>query len=77
MALRGAWAGLSIPFVKGMAGYPELIEVKKLEHGGRTSALVALGHRLPGDSADGLDAGSRARFPLTGDTLFANPYLCP
>jgi taurine dioxygenase len=67
---------MEYPFVKGIAGFPEIIEVKKLEHetvnfGGiwhsDTTYLetppmgsMLLAHEVP---------------PVGGDTLFANQYL--
>ena len=51
------------PFVKGIEGFPEVIEVKKLEHEQpQFRRHLALGHRLSRGAADGLDA-ARARGP--------------
>ena len=62
MAFAGQFGEpVEYPFVKGLEGYPKIIEVKKLEH-----ERVAFGgiwhyrHRLPRAPADGLDA-ARAR----------------
>src|SRR5262245_4715766 len=64
------------PFVKGIAGFPEIIEVKKLEH-----ERVNFGGIWHSDTAY-LDEPPMASMllareipPYGGDTLFANMYL--
>lgn len=64
------------PFVKGIAGFPEIIEVKKLEH-----ERVNFGGIWHSDTAY-LDEPPMASMllareipPFGGDTLFANQYL--
>jgi taurine dioxygenase len=64
------------PFVKGIAGFPEIIEVKKLEH-----EKVNFGGIWHSDTAY-LDEPPMASMllareipPFGGDTLFANQYL--
>ena len=64
------------PFVKGLAGFPHIIEVKKLEH-----ETVNFGGIWHSDTTY-LDAPpmgsmllSREVPPFGGDTLFANQYL--
>src|SRR6266850_994217 len=64
------------PFVKGIAGFPEIIEVKKLEH-----EKVNFGGIWHSDTAY-LDVPPMASMllarevpPRGGDTLFANMYL--
>ena len=64
------------PFVKGIAGFPEIIEVKKLEH-----EKVNFGGIWHSDTAY-LDEPPMASMllareipPFGGDTLFANMYL--
>jgi len=64
------------PFVKGIAGFPEVIEVKKLEH-----ETVNFGGIWHSDTAY-LDEPPMASMllareipPVGGDTLFANMYM--
>jgi taurine dioxygenase len=67
---------IEYPFVKGIAGYPEIIEVKKLEH-----EKVNFGGIWHSDTAY-LDEPPMASMllareipPFGGDTLFANMYM--
>jgi len=67
---------IEYPFVKGIAGFPEIIEVKKLEH-----EKVNFGGIWHSDTAY-LDEPPMASMllarevpPAGGDTLFANMYL--
>jgi alpha-ketoglutarate-dependent taurine dioxygenase len=67
---------IEYPFVKGIAGFPEIIEVKKLEH-----ETVNFGGIWHSDTAY-LEAPPMASMllareipPYGGDTLFANMYL--
>ena len=67
---------IEYPFVKGIAGFPEIIEVKKLEH-----EKVNFGGIWHSDTAY-LDEPPMASMllarevpPYGGDTLFANMYL--
>ena len=67
---------IEYPFVKGIAGFPEIIEVKKLEH-----ERVNFGGVWHSDTAY-LDVPPMASMllarevpPQGGDTLFANMYL--
>ncbi len=63
------------PFVKGLDGFPTIIEVKKLES--RNASIrrrLAFGHDLPAKSPPGLHALSRQVPPYGGDTLFASQY---
>ena len=64
------------PFVKGISGYPEIIEVKKLEHetvnfGGMWHSDTAYLEHPPMASM----LLAREVPPYGGDTLFANMYL--
>lgn len=64
------------PFVKGIAGFPEIIEVKKLEHervnfGGIWHSDTTYLERPPMGSM----LLARELPPFGGDTLFANMYL--
>jgi taurine dioxygenase len=64
------------PFVKGLAGFPKIIEVKKLEHervafGGIWHTDTAYLERPPMASM----LLAREVPPFGGDTLFANMYL--
>jgi taurine dioxygenase len=64
------------PFVKGIEGFPEVIEVKKLEHekhnfGGIWHSDTAYLERPPMGSM----LLARELPPFGGDTLFANQYL--
>jgi taurine dioxygenase len=64
------------PFVKGIGGYPEIIEVKKLEHetvnfGGMWHSDTAYLEQPPMASM----LLAREVPPYGGDTLFANMYL--
>jgi taurine dioxygenase len=67
---------IEYPFVKGIAGFPEIIEVKKLEH-----EKINFGGIWHSDTAY-LDVPPMASMllarevpPTGGDTLFANMYL--
>jgi taurine dioxygenase len=67
---------IEYPFVKGIAGHPEIIEVKKLEH-----EKVNFGGIWHSDTAY-LDEPPMASMllareipPFGGDTLFANQYM--
>ena len=67
---------IEYPFVKGIAGFPEIIEVKKLEH-----ETVNFGGIWHSDTAY-LDEPPMASMllarevpPAGGDTLFANMYM--
>ena len=69
-------APVEYPFVKGIEGFPEIIEVKKLEH--ERTAFGAVWHsdtayleRPPMASM----LLARELPPVGGDTLFANMYL--
>jgi len=64
------------PFVKGLDGYPKIIEVKKLEH--ERAAFGAIWHSDPTYPACPPMASmllARELPPHGGDTLFANMYL--
>jgi taurine dioxygenase len=77
MAFARKWGQpIEYPFVKGIEGYPEIIEVKKLEH-----ERVNFGGIWHSDTAY-LDIPPMASMllarevpPQGGDTLFANMYL--
>jgi len=67
---------IEYPFVKGIAGFPEIIEVKKLEH-----EKINFGGVWHSDTAY-LEVPPMASMllarevpPMGGDTLFANMYL--
>jgi len=67
---------IEYPFVKGIAGFPEIIEVKKLEHekvnfGGVWHSDTAYLEQPPMASM----LLAREVPPTGGDTLFANMYL--
>src|ERR671918_2710965 len=67
---------IEYPFVKGIAGFPEVIEVKKLEHerhnfGGIWHSDTAYLQEPPMGSM----LLAREIPPYGGDTLFANQYL--
>lgn len=67
---------IEYPFVKGIEGYPKIIEVKKLEHekqnfGGIWHSDTAYLERPPMASM----LLARELPPVGGDTLFANMYL--
>jgi len=64
------------PFVKGLAGYPKIIEVKKLAH--ERAAFGAIWHSDTAYLARPPMASmllARELPPFGGDTLFANMYL--
>jgi taurine dioxygenase len=64
------------PFVKGIAGFPEVIEVKKLEH--ETVNFGGIWHTDTAYLAEPPMASmllAREIPPFGGDTLFANMYL--
>ena len=77
MAFARAWGEpIEYPFVKGIEGFPRIIEVKKLEH-----EKVNFGGIWHSDTAY-LDVPPMASMllarevpPVGGDTLFANQYL--
>jgi taurine dioxygenase len=77
MAFARAWGKpIEYPFVRGIPGYPEIIEVKKLEH-----ERVNFGGVWHSDTAY-LEVPPMASMllareipPYGGDTLFANQYL--
>src|SRR6185503_11469281 len=77
MAFARAWGEpIEYPFVKGIEGFPRIIEVKKLEH-----EKVNFGGIWHSDTAY-LDVPPMASMllarevpPRGGDTLFANMYL--
>jgi len=77
MTFARAWgAPVEYPFVRGMEGFPEIIEVKKLEH-----EKVNFGGIWHSDTAY-LEAPPMASMllarevpPVGGDTLFASQYL--
>jgi len=77
MAFARAWGEpIEYPFVKGIEGFPQIIEVKKLEH-----EKVNFGGIWHSDTAY-LDVPPMASMllarevpPVGGDTLFANQYL--
>jgi taurine dioxygenase len=73
---RRMGAPVEYPFVKGIDGYPEIIEVKKLEHerhnfGGIWHSDTAYLETPPMGSM----LLAREVPPYGGDTLFANQYL--
>lgn len=67
---------IDYPFVKGIAGHPEIIEIVKLEHersnfgGVWHSDTTYLDHPPMGSMLNALEVP-----PYGGDTLFANQYL--
>src|SRR3954464_7432248 len=73
---RSMGTPVEYPFVKGIAGFPEVIEVKKLEHERHN-----FGGIWPSDTAYlaeppmGSMLLARELPPYGGDTLFANQYL--
>ena len=77
MAFARAWGEpIEYPFVKGIEGFPQIIEVKKLEH-----EKVNFGGIWHSDTTY-LDVPPMASMllarevpPVGGDTLFANQYL--
>ena len=77
MAFARAWGEpIEYPFVKGIEGFPQIIEVKKLEH-----EKVNFGGIWHSDTAY-LEVPPMASMllarevpPVGGDTLFANQYL--
>ena len=77
MAFARAWGEpIEYPFVKGIDGFPQIIEVKKLEH-----EKVNFGGIWHSDTAY-LEVPPMASMllarevpPVGGDTLFANQYL--
>ena len=77
MAFARAWGEpIEYPFVKGIEGFPQIIEVKKLEH-----EKVNFGGIWHSDTTY-LDIPPMASMllarevpPVGGDTLFANQYL--
>ncbi|MEO8142923.1 MAG: TauD/TfdA family dioxygenase [Betaproteobacteria bacterium] len=77
MAFAGQFGEpVEYPFVQGIAGYPKIIEVKKLEHervafGGIWHTDTAYLERPPMASM----LLAREVPPFGGDTLFANMYL--
>ncbi len=73
---RAMGTPVEYPFVKGIEGYPEIIEVKKLEHertnfGGVWHTDTAYLEQPPMGSM----LLARELPPYGGDTLFANQYL--
>ena len=67
---------IEYPFVKGIAGFPEIIEVKKLEH--ETVNFGGIWHSDTTYLAEPPMASmllAREIPPFGGDTLFANMYL--
>ena len=73
---RGIGRPIEYPFVKGVPGYPQIIEVKKLEHekvnfGGVWHSDTAYLEEPPMASM----LLARELPPYGGDTLFANMYL--
>jgi taurine dioxygenase len=77
MAFAGAFGEpVEYPFVKGLDGYPKIIEVKKLEH--ERAAFGAIWHSDTAYLARPPMASmllARELPPFGGDTLFANMYL--
>jgi taurine dioxygenase len=77
MAFAGEFGEpVEYPFVKGLPGYPKIIEVKKLEH--ERAAFGAIWHSDTAYLARPPMASmllARELPPFGGDTLFANMYL--
>jgi len=77
MAFAGQFGEpVEYPFVRGLAGYPNIIEVKKLEH--ERAAFGAIWHSDTAYLARPPMASmllARELPPHGGDTLFANMYL--